>query len=412
MVEGRALTSVGASRVSAIRRLTKIPALYLLTVVLVATACGGSTPVTPADAAPKTLLIGQNAIKSGPAAVSFAITQGFEAYLNYINSQGGVNGYKFTWEERDNAYDATQSALAQNQLIASKPFAIAVIGTVPVSAAAKVSQSSRNKIPLLVSADGALVNSLAGEPDSPPIYTIIPDYTHLGQFDAKFIMEKLGDKNFGLVYENTSLAQGAQKAIAEYVPAHGGSIKATAAVTPTTTNWVPVATQMQAAGAKTVLVWASSNLVASVQKAAAQIGYSPTWVTPFFALNAGYLNLAGAAAEGTYIDGIFPPITSDSPAVKTFVSQVQSFAPNAVTGSGQQGWELAAALVAAVKAGSDGGKVLTTAGFVKALSELNGTVGFAKLQFTGGRHSGVNEASVYQVKGGQFVQFAPPSPLP
>jgi branched-chain amino acid transport system substrate-binding protein len=380
--------------------------------VLIATACGASTPATPADAAPKTLLIGQNAIKSGPAAVSYAVTQGFESYLNYINSKGGINGYKFSWEERDNAYDATQAALAQNQLISSKPFAIAVIGTVPVSAAAKVSQSSRNKIPLLVSADGALVNSLAAEADSPPIYTIIPDYTKLGPFDAKFIMEKLGDKNFGLIFENDSLAQGAQKAIADYVPAHGGSIKATAAITPTTTNWVPIATQMQAAGAKTVLVWASSNLVASVQKAAAQIGYAPTWVTPFFALNAGYLSLAGAAAEGTYVDGIFPPITSDSAEVKTFVAQTTSFASNAVTGSGQQGWQLAATLVAAVKSASDGGKVLTSSGFVSALSNLNATVAFTKLQFSATRHSGVSEASVYQVKGGQFVQFAAPSQLP
>jgi hypothetical protein len=83
-----------------------------------------------------------------------------------------------------------------------------------------------------------------------------------------------------------------------------------------------------------------------------------------------------------------------------------------VTGSGQQGWQLAATLVAAVKSASDGGKVLTSSGFVSALSNLNATVAFTKLQFSATRHSGVSEASVYQVKGGQFVQFAAPSQLP
>jgi hypothetical protein len=49
---------------------------------------------------------------------------------------------------------------------------------------------------------------------------------------------------------------------------------------------------------------------------------------------------------------------------------------------------------------------------VSALSNLNATVAFTKLQFSATRHSGVSEASVYQVKGGQFVQFAAPSQLP
>jgi branched-chain amino acid transport system substrate-binding protein len=389
-----------------------IGALTLAAVV--GTACGSSSTSNGGgtSAVPKVLLIGENAIKSGPAAVSFAITQGFESYLNYINSQGGVNGYTFKWDVRDNAYDPTQSALAENQLMAENPFAIAVVGTVPVSAAGRVAQSNSSKIPLLVSADGALVESIASQSNAPPIYTIIPDYTHLGPFDAKYVMETLGDKNFGLVYENDSLAQGAQKAIASYVPANGGTLAANLPITTANTNLVPTVTQLQASGAKTVLVWASSNLVASVQKAAAQIGYNPKWVTPFFALNSGYLKLAGSLAEGTYIDGIFPPPTSDNAAVKNFVTATTSYASSAVTGSGQQGWELAATLVAAIKSATANGGTLTSSSFVSALGSLNATVEFAKMNFTGGRHSGVAEASYYQVQGGQFVQVAQPSALP
>jgi ABC-type branched-subunit amino acid transport system substrate-binding protein len=292
------------------------------------------------------------------------------------------------------------------------PFAISVVGTVPVSATAQVATSAGSKVPLLVTADGHLVDKLASTPGAPPIYGIVPDYTLEGQFDANFVLKTLNDSSPAIAYENDSLAQGADQAMTSYIPAHGGKVSANVALTTTTTNMVPIATQLQASGAKTVIAWMSSNLTATLQKAAAQIGYAPKWVSPFFALNSGYLKLAGSNAEGTYIDGIFPPTNSTDPAVQTFMTQVQSFAPTAATGSGEQGWEMASVLVAAIQKATANGTALTQANFVQALTQLNGTIGLTNINFTNGHHWGIDQVGWYQVKGGQFVQTQPPSPLP
>ena len=388
--------------------------------LLIVSGCAsssGSSSESAADAssssapAGKELLIGENTIISGTAAASFAISQGFEAYLDMVNKQGGVNGYTFKWDARDNAYSPAQSATVQTQLLALDPFAICVVGTVPVTSASQVSINAGSDVPLMVAADGALVTSIAPQVQG-GIFGFVPDYTKLAPFDADFIMTTLKEPNFALAYENDSLAEGASKAVQEYVPANGGSLLATVPVPATTTDFTPLATQLKSSGATTVLAWMNAGVTAGLQKAAAQIDYKPKWVTPFFALSAGYLQLAGDSAEGTYIDAITPPTTDVSdPAVKTFVDTVTAYAPTAVSGAGQQGWQLAAVLVEGVRQASANGQELTKANFQDAVKKINGTIGMTNLDYQQ-QNWGATEAAMFQVQGGKFVSVAPFSKLP
>jgi branched-chain amino acid transport system substrate-binding protein len=396
------------------------PCLAAIGALALIAGCSSSNASSNADSASsgsgstsKTLLIGENTIESGSSAASFAISQGFEAYLKYINDSGGVNGYTFKWQALDNAGTAAQAATVQTQLLAENPFAISVIGTVPVTSAAQVSINSGSKIPLLVAADGGLVDSLA--PKLPGgIYGFVPDYTNLSTYDAQFIVNTLHDKNFALAYEDDSLGSPAADAIQPYLSSNGDKLAASVAFAATTTNFVPIATRLKSSGAKTVLIWAGTGLVASIQKAAATIGYKPTFVTPFFSLATGYLQLAGSAAEGTYIDGITPPPSdSSAPGMQTFVNQVTAYAKDADTGAGQQGWELAAIMVAGIREATANHKDLTQPNFTKAVASIDQQVALAHIDYaSGGRQWGADEASMYEVKNNNFVQVAPLSQLP
>jgi branched-chain amino acid transport system substrate-binding protein len=368
-----------------------------------------SSAGSAATSGSKTLTIGSNAIESGPAATSFDITQGFEAYLNYTNSLGGVNGYKFKSVTQDNAYSATQAVEAESKLMADNPFAISVIGTVPAAAVVPVAKSQGSNTPLFVAADGAQVNSLTSS--TTQVWGVVPSYPRLADFDASYILKTLKSNSFAVAYEDDSLAQGADASLTSYVPAHGGKLRANVAVQDTTTNYVPIATKLQASGAKTVLVWSDTPIVASIQKAAAQIGYSPKWVTPFFSLSAGYLSLAGTSANGTYVDGFLPPSTASTPAMQTYVKWVSKISPTAVDG-GTQGWQLAAAMVAGIKGATQGGRSPTPSSLSTAMKKINATVALGKLNFTSGQHWGSTQAAMYQVQNGKFVQVQGFGPLP
>jgi branched-chain amino acid transport system substrate-binding protein len=360
-------------------------------------------------ASSKTILIGQNAIETGPAATSFDWTTGFEAYLNYVNSTGGINGYKFKAAVEDNAYTATQSAQAQSQLQGQNPFTTFVVGTVPVGAVVPSLKSQGYSGILYASCDGDQLDSLTSA--SLPLWGTVPSYSRLVKYDASFVMNTLKSKSFGFAYEDDSLAQGAAASVSKYVGTQGGSLTTKVAVPGTTTNYVPLATQLQASGAKTVLAWTDAPLLASLQKAAAQIGYHPIWVSPFFSQSTGYLKLAGSLAEGTYIDGYLPPDTATTPAMKLYTKWITEISPKWVDG-GQNGWQMAAAMLAGVKIATNGNKALTPASLSKAMLKVSGKVALEQMSFTKTRHWGSSTAAMYQVQNGKFVQVKAPSPLP
>lgn len=402
------LTYGRRSRSSALLAAT---AAVALTVAGCSSSSAASSGSQNGSASNKQLLIGENTIMSGTAAASYAISQGFEAYLNYVNGKGGVNGYTFKWDHRDNAYSPSQSATVQSQLLAENPFAIAVIGTVPVSSAAQVSIAAGSDVPLLVAADGALVTSLSSTVKG-GIFGYVPDYSKLGPYDAQFIMQTLGKKSFALAYENDSLAQGAAKAVQGYVSSNGGTLQANVPVAATTADYTPIASQLASSGATTVLSWANAGVTAGLQKAAAHIGYTPTWVTPFFALSSGYVQLAGASAEGTYIDGISPPPSDASdPAVQLFSTTTAAYAAAAATGTGQQGWELAAVMVQGIRMATAGGKALTKANFKDAVKQINTKVELSTLDYRT-QDWGATSAAMFQVKGGSFNQVQGFTKLP
>jgi ABC-type branched-subunit amino acid transport system substrate-binding protein len=382
-----------------LRRLSIVLVALAITAMVAASASLGDAGGKKATF--KTLVIGENTIKSGPNAGSQLISFGFEGYLNWINNHGGVNGYNFEWDSRDNAYNASQSALVQTQLLSTNPFAISVIGTLPVTSAAAVSQNQGSKIPLFVAANGFLVDQLA--PSLPSgIFGIVPNYNFLGAYDANFIMTRLNDKKFALAYEDNALAQDASKAIAAYVSKKGGSLSATVPLAATTTDFVPIATQLKASGAKTVLVWTNIGPLSGLQKAAAQIGYSPKWVTPFFGFSSAYLRLAGSLAEGTYVDAILP---SRGKAIATFVNGMKDYKhPEAINGAGAQGWQLAAVMVEGIRRASAKGAALTDQSFLKALKAINGPVELAHIDYRK-KNWGVTTAAFYQVKNMRFVQL-------
>jgi branched-chain amino acid transport system substrate-binding protein len=387
-----------------------LAALTALACVGGAAACGSSSSSgsKSATGATKTIVVGQNAIESGPAATSYPQTLGFEAYLNYINSTGGVNGYKFSYVSEDNAYQATQGVEAQAKLNAQNPFTSFVVGTVIVSAVIPSLNSQGYKGTLFASADGGLIQKLTTPNLS--VWGVVPAYQYLVRYDANFIMNNLSTKSFAYAYENDSLTADATPSVETYVPASGGTLAIKLPVPHSTTNFVPLATQLQSSGAKTVLAWMDSPTLVGLQKAADQIGYKPVWVTPFFSLTSGYLKLAGSLSEGTYIDGYLPPATSSEAPVQLYATWISQLSPTAVQG-GEIGWQSAAAFISGFRKATAGGKKATATGLATAMRQVNGTVALEKLDFTK-TNWGSTQAAMYQVKNGAFDQVAAPSSIP
>jgi branched-chain amino acid transport system substrate-binding protein len=368
---------------------------------------GGGGNASPSG---KDIKIGLASVLSGPASAYGNVGNGARAYFRMVNDRGGVNGYKYSFVERDTAYEPSRAAtVARDMAQRDKVFAIITEGSPAVQGI--IPQAKSLGVPVFAAADGDLM--------SPPIRNVFgqnPRYSRLPLIDAEFIMGKLGQKQFGYVYENDAVGLPGSKTVPPYVKQHGGKLLTSTAIDLATKDFAPFASRLKRSGAKAVLAFLGTQPLAGLQKAAAAIGYKPKWVTLFASQAPEYLELAGPLAQGVYADGYQLPLPSPDPSVTEFHGAMQKYYPSADDSTfSQQGWNFAAIVQKGVEMATQGGKALTREGFLNAVNSLSGdkvgmlpSVDYSQPD----THSPAQVAGIFQIKGKQIKLVQDFKPLP
>lgn len=393
----------------------KMSALVSLA-ALSASACGSSGSATGSSGgstASKTVTIGLSSILSGPAATAGQGTDaGIKAYMDTVNAAGGINGYKFAFNEQDNAYDPAKSATVARSLVGANVFTIVTEGTNPL--AATVQLSNPHHIPVFEEAQGGLV-----DPPNPPYqyaYGINPRYHALAAQGAQFILDTLHETKAATVDLNNAGEDIANAAFTKYYNSHGGSVVDSEVTQLTTTDYSPFAEKLKASGAPVVYAFILDSELPGLQKAAAAIGYSPKWVTWFDPYTTGYLQLAGSLATGVYVSYFLTPLNDTSdPQVAAYLTAMKKYEPAEINNQpASQGWTFGAIIANAVKTATAGGKPLTRASFTNALQISGKSIGLVRsMTYTAHNHVGATEAAYYQIQADKSLkEVSPYQPLP
>src|SRR5215469_14929369 len=71
------------------------------------------------DLTKKTITVGIISALSGPVGqlIGIPLTQGIETYFKHVNDNGGIDGFKINWIEKDNKYPDTQTTVQVYQQI-------------------------------------------------------------------------------------------------------------------------------------------------------------------------------------------------------------------------------------------------------------------------------------------------------
>lgn len=380
--------------------------------VLAVTGCGATGKSSGDSGSPggKEIKIGLASVLSGPASVYGNVGNGARAYFRMINDKGGVNGYKYTFVERDTAYEPSRAAtVVRDMTQRDKAFAIITEGSPAVQGI--IPQAKTLGVPVFAAADGDLM--------SPPIRNVFgqnPRYSRLPLIDAEFIMDKLGQKRFAYVYENDAVGLPGSKTVPPYVQSKGGKLLTATAIDLGTKDFAPFASRLKRSDAKAVLAFLGTEPLAKLQKASAAIGYKPKWVTLFASQAPEYLELAGPLAQGVYADGYQLPLPSDDPAVEEFHQVMQKYYPQADDSTfSQQGWNFAAIIQRGVEMATKGGKELTRDGFLDAVNSLHGEkiAMLPSVDYTQpDTHSPAQVAGIFQIKGKDIKLVQDFKPLP
>jgi len=182
---------------------------FALTVgaLLVALACGTTQGTTSGPAAnvpgvtDKEILIGTTQPLSGAASGYASISKGSNAYFQYLNAKGGINGRKITYKVYDDAYDPAKSVPLVRQLVTQDNVFVIFneLGT-PVNLATR-DYINQEKVPDLFVATGS---SHWGADYKQYPYTIgyQPDYVSEGKIYAKDIVKNHPSAKIGILYQN------------------------------------------------------------------------------------------------------------------------------------------------------------------------------------------------------------------
>jgi ABC-type branched-subunit amino acid transport system substrate-binding protein len=394
---------------------------------LIASACSSSTPPTASSSTTTTTSgSGSNTTVSGapsPGVTSTSVTvgqvddltaplpglfkgaeDGTQAYVDYINSIGGVNGRKIILDAQDSGYNPGKVAAAtQNQI--QNDFAL--VGGFSLDDSSETPLIKAAGMPdIAYPLDPALSNL-------PTAYSPAPNTANdypLAIF--KILKEKFPQdiQHMGILWANaTSSTASAEKAFERAATHEGFKIVYDAGFTPAQTTFLPNVLTMKQRGVKlfftTQMPDSYSDTLAEEMQ---QQNFAPV-VVQGDAYSANLVKNGGSAVNNMYIElgyVLYLGADGNQPAVKLFTKWMKTADPDAnFELQSLYGWASAQLFVQALK---DAGSPPTRAGLEAALDKVT-SFNASGILTTGDPAANVPGDCVLlaQVQNGQIVRVAP-----
>lgn len=276
--------------------------------------------------------IGQTVPFSGPAS-SFAIVARIEAaYLQMINSKGGVNGRKIELIQLDDAYSPPR-AVEQTRKLVESDGVLAVAGTVGTPsnlAVAKYLNSAKVPQILAMSGSAALDNAQL-YPWTTLFYA--PQVVE-GRIAARYILETKPDARLAILYQNDEFGKGYLSAFKAELGGKAQSMivkeESYDLSSPTIDSQI---VSLKASGADTFFQATTPKFTAQAIRKAHEIGWKPLHVILATSSQPSTtLKSAGLDASTGIVTSIWRklpgnPEWADDPAMKDYLGFMKQWAP-------------------------------------------------------------------------------------
>lgn len=388
--------------------------------LLLAAACG--TPTTTSASVPgvtkTSITIGATTPLTGPAAPGYSeIAPAANAYFKYVNSQGGVDGRKITYDYLDDQYNPSVTATKTRQLVLQDNiFAdVGPLGT-PTNLAV-VGFLNQEKVPDLFVESGCACWS---QPSKYPwTFGWQPNYIVEGKILGQYIKDNFSGQKVGYLYQDDEFGQDGVKGLDMRVPSSDVVSRQTYSTTTLTNGLGNQIAALKAAGATVVGLYTIPAATTLALLAAAEIGYHPTWVVSSVGSDPPTLtglltSLSKGAAGADLLNGMitnaYLPAESDSsnPWVSFFKGILNQYEPGAPwDGNSEYGLALGYTFVNLLKAN---GPDLTRQSIVNTLETKGASLrgpGLIPLGYSKSSHYGYMGSQMAKIENSQIQLLGP-----
>ncbi|MCO5400205.1 ABC transporter substrate-binding protein [Ralstonia soli] len=304
-----------------VRRITGLLATFAAGVI--GLAAGGAYAET--GVTNDTILIGQSAAMSGPAAqLGQQMNLGAKLYFNAVNAAGGVNGRKIELKVLDDFYEPDAAARNTKTLVDdTKVFALfGYVGTPTSLAALKIANPSG--VPFFAPYSGAMA---LREPFARNVFHVRASYND----ETAAIVQQIqttGLKRIAVLYNDDAYGKagldGVQRALK--LPAgQGVSLVAQASMVRNTTDVKGAIGTVLAQKPDAIVVISAYQTVAALVKLAQDQGFGGQFYNVSFVGTKALANALGKAGGGVIISQVMPyPSSGASPLVRDYQKLLKS----------------------------------------------------------------------------------------
>ena len=221
-----------------------------------------------------TITIGAHFPLTGVAAPGYSeIPTGAQAYFDYVNANGGVDGRKIKYIVRDDGYNPTNTSQVTNELVLKDEIFAMVGGLGTPTHSAVVDFLNAEKVPDMFVSSGSL--QWGDDPGSAP-YTFgwQPDYESEGKIIGQWVAENMPDARVGLFLQDDDLGTDSEKGIRQFLDKQ---IVAVEKYTSGNTDVAPQIAALDAAKVDFVLGFNTPSYTALSQLVAMKLNFKPKW---------------------------------------------------------------------------------------------------------------------------------------
>ena len=406
-----------------------VSAALLLGVALVVVACGsssssssggssGSGGSTAPGVTATSITFGSHQPLTGPAAPGYSeIAPASQAFFNYVNAHGGVNGRKLQLIYKDDAYNPTNTVNVTHQLVLQDHVFGIFEGLGTPTHTKVVSYLNASKVPDLFVASGCACWDDGTK--QPYTFGWQPNYTIEGKILGQYIKQHFAGQPVAVLYQDDDFGQGGLAGIQAELPA--SQIVSKQAYQSGTTTLAPQITQIKTSKAKLLVQFTVPIYTAIAELTSFTLGYKPQLVVSNVGIDpttvGGLLKVVskGKASgtgliEGAITDGYLPSTAdTQNPWIQLFTKihdQYDKQAP--FDGNVEYGMANAYTLVQALQAA---GKNLTRQSIINAINQQGAKwtgPGLVPYRYSQTDHGGFSGTQIGHLKNGKIVLTGTP----
>jgi branched-chain amino acid transport system substrate-binding protein len=263
------------------RRATKV--VCVLSTAALVWACGAGESRDDGDGGDSGSTIGitDDSIKigahfplTGVAAPGYSeIPSGHQAYYDFVNANGGVNGRQIEFVVKDDGYNPTNTSSVTNELVLQEQIFGMVSGLGTPTHAAVVDFLNGEEVPDLFVSSGSL--QWGDDPEAKPwTFGWQTDYESEGKVIGQWISENMPDARVGLFLQDDDFGRDGEGGLRQYIDDQIAEVQY---YTSGNTDVGPQMAALQAANVDLVVGFATPSYTALTQLTAMRLNFDPTW---------------------------------------------------------------------------------------------------------------------------------------